>query len=105
MAFLDWLFPSTPRCARGPRQHPLWPRKWRRHLTLLRERLDRRPGLNLERLEDRLAPAGDLFPDLHLVNADLSLLSGQVFWVDAAGAQNVSYRGPVTRTGLTVPAF
>ena len=43
--------------------------------------------------------------DLRLLDPDTSCFRGQVFWLNAKGADDVTYRGPKTIRGIRVPAF
>lgn len=59
---------------------------------------------SLESLEARKFLSVNL-PGLHPVEPDAPGLSGQVVYLDFAGASNVSYRGPVSVSNISVPKY
>ena len=64
----------------------------------------RKLPLALETLESRLLLSTDL-PGMHLVDPQVDYFDGQVVYLDFDGEQDVTYDGPVTIDGISVPAF
>ena len=60
--------------------------------------------LTLETLESRVLLSTDL-PGMHLVDPQVDYFDGQIVYLDFDGEENVTYNGPVTIDGISVPAF